>query len=170
VEPIEQYKVEGTCACASMEDPRFAELDKTIEKYGGSPSGLIQVLHKAQSLFGYLPEDVQLYVARSLNLPMSKVFGVSTFYAFFTLQPVGRHRIQVCMGTACYVKGAAALVERLESDLGIQVGGTTKDQRFSLEVARCVGACGLSPVMMIDGEVYAKLKPEELPDILAKYE
>jgi len=170
VEAIGRFKTEGTCACASLEDPRFAELDTVIEKYEGSPSGLIQVLHRAQKLFGFLPEDVQRYVARRLGLPMSKVFGVSTFYAFFTLEPVGRHRIQVCMGTACYVKGAADLVERLENDLGIQVGRTTPDRRFSLEVARCMGCCGLSPVMMIDGEVYAKLKPADLSGILSKYE
>jgi len=158
------------CQCETMEDPRYTLLDDIIERNAQRSGSLIQVLHEAQKLFGFLPEDVQVYIARRMKVPVSKVFGVATFYALFSLKPVGRHRIQVCMGTACYVKGAGELIRKLEENLGVTAGETSKDGRFTLELVRCVGACGLSPVMMVDGEVHAKLKPDDLPAILEEYQ
>ncbi|MDI6823945.1 MAG: NAD(P)H-dependent oxidoreductase subunit E [Bacillota bacterium] len=156
--------------CLEESDPRFARLDEVIERYGRNPSALIQVLHEAQKLFGYLPEQVQMRVARRLGLPVSHVFGVSTFYALFSLRPVGRHRIQVCMGTACYVKGGEQLLADLQERLGVGIGETTADGRFELQAARCLGCCGLSPVITVDGDVYAECKPRLLPAILKKYD
>jgi len=156
--------------CIEESDPRFRRLDEVIERYGRDPSALIQVLHEAQRLFGYLPEPVQLRVARRLGIPVSHVFGVSTFYALFSLQPAGRHRIQVCMGTACYVRGGEQLLAELQDKLKVGVGETTADGRFRLEAARCLGCCGLSPVIMVDGDVYAECKPRLIPAILRKYE
>lgn len=151
------------------EDPRYKELDEIIAQHRGQKSALIQVLYKAQRLFGCLPEPVQLKIARGLGLPMSHVFGVATFYAFFSLRPVGRHRIQVCLGTGCYVKGAAKLVERFQEELRVEVGDTTPDGLFSLEVARCFGCCALAPAVMVDGEAFAKVTPDDIPGIIEKY-
>ena len=150
-------------------DPRFQKLGRVIDGYGRDPSALIQILHEAQKLFGYLPESVHRYVAGALGVPVSHVFGVSSFYALFSLQPVGRHRIQVCMGTACYVKGGAQILEELQSRLGVELGQTTPDGNFSLEAARCLGCCGLSPVLTVDGDVYAQCQVRSLPAILKKY-
>lgn len=156
--------------CIEEADPRFRRLDEVIDRYGRSPSALIQVLHEAQKLFGYLPEPVQAHVAQRLRIPLSQVFGVSTFYALFSLRPVGRHRIQVCLGTACYVKGGEKLLRELQERLKVGVGETTADGRFQVEAARCLGCCGLSPVITVDGEVYAQCRPRLLPAILRKYD
>ncbi len=149
------------------------ELDKrigaVIAKYRGVPSGLIQVLHQVQLAYGYLPKDVLLKVSRGLNVPLSEVYGVATFYAFFSLKPKGKYNIQICKGTACYVRGSAKVIERLEKELGIKAGDTTDDHKFSIEVVRCLGACGLGPVLMIGEDVHARLKPDRIPGILAKY-
>ncbi|MEW6546047.1 MAG: NADH-quinone oxidoreductase subunit NuoE [Bacillota bacterium] len=156
--------------CIEDSDPRFRRLDEVIERYGRDPSALIQVLHEAQKLFGYLPESVHVRIASRLGVPVSHVFGVSTFYALFALRPVGRHRIQVCMGTACYVKGGEQLLAELQERLKVGIGETTGDGRFQLEAARCLGCCGLSPVMTVDGDVYAQCKPRQIPAILKKYD
>ncbi|MBC7341951.1 MAG: NADH-quinone oxidoreductase subunit NuoE [Clostridia bacterium] len=155
------------CKC---EEELFAKLDQVIDQYRGQPSGLIQVLHQAQELFGYLPYEVQERVAEGLGVPLSEVYGVTTFYTFFSLYPKGRHQLKVCKGTACYVRGANNVIDRLEKELGIKPGETTEDRRFSLEVVRCLGACGLGPVMMVDEDVHARLKPDKLPQILSRYE
>lgn len=145
------------------------QLDEVIESYKDQDGALIPVLQQAQEIFGYLPEDIQERIARGLKIPVSEVYGVATFYSLFSLKPVGQYRIGVCMGTACYVKGAADLVSKIETDLGIKVNETTADERFTLEVTRCIGACGLAPVLTVNKDVYGRLTPEEIPDILAKY-
>lgn len=165
----------NTCACqcgkeTSVADERYEKLAQLIEEYRGKPGALIPVLHQAQLLFGYLPEDVQQIVADGLNIPLSEVYGVVTFYAFFSTKPRGKYKIGVCMGTACYVRGAAAVLERLQKELGIGPNDSTADGRFTLEITRCLGACGLAPVMMINDDVYGRLVPDKIPEILAKYE
>ena len=133
---------------------------------------LMPVLQGAQEIYGYLPIEVQTIIAEELNIPLAEVYGVVTFYAQFTLNPRGTYNIGVCMGTACYVKGAGDVLERIQKRLGIEPGGTTPDGRFSLEATRCIGACGLAPVMTIDGEVHAKMDPDKalalLDEIRAK--
>ncbi|MCU0568986.1 MAG: bidirectional hydrogenase complex protein HoxE [Oculatellaceae cyanobacterium Prado106] len=141
-------------------DRRFHTLDITLQRHHYQPDSLIEVLHKAQEFFGYLEEDVLIYIAKSLKLPLSKVYGTATFYHLFSLKPTGVHRCVVCLGTACYVKGSQTLMDRLEEKLGIRVGETTADGQISLLEARCVGACGIAPVMVIDGEVMGHQTPE----------
>jgi NADP-reducing hydrogenase subunit HndA len=126
-------------------------------------------MQKAQEIYGYLPIEVQTIIAREMDIPLEKVYGISTFYAMFTLEPKGKYQIAVCLGTACYVKGSGDVYAKLENTLGLQGGGCTPDGKFSLEACRCLGACGLAPVMMINGEVYGRLTPDQIPGILAKY-
>ena len=135
-------------------------LRELIAAHKQQQGALMPVLQGAQELYGYLPIEVQTIIAEELNLPLAEVYGVVTFYAQFTLNPRGRYNIGVCMGTACYVKGAGEVLERIQKRLGIEPGGTTPDGRFSLEATRCIGACGLAPVMTIDGEVHAQMTPE----------
>lgn len=130
---------------------------------------LMPVLQKAQEIYGYLPIEVQKIIADELNISLSEVYGVVTFYSQFSLNPKGEHRISICLGTACYVKGADKILNALEDRLGIKVGECTADGIFSLDACRCVGACGLAPVMMIDDDVYGRLTVEQLDGILAKY-
>ena len=149
-------------------DVRFASLDQTIEHYHHEPTALIQVLHAAQHLFGYLGTDVLRYVATALKLPLSQVYGVVTFYHFFTMAPRGKHQILVCTGTSCHVRGSKTILERLEQQLGIQEGETTKDNLFSLNTARCIGACALAPAIAIGDDVYGKLSPDKIPRLCQK--
>ncbi|MBO7435611.1 NAD(P)H-dependent oxidoreductase subunit E [bacterium] len=130
---------------------------------------LIPIMQKAQDIYGYLPIEVQTIIAREMDIPLEKVYGISTFYAMFTLEPKGKYQIAVCLGTACYVKGSGDVYAKLENILSLQGGGCTPDGKFSLEACRCLGACGLAPVMMINGEVYGRLTPDQIPGILAKY-
>ena len=143
-------------------DARFASLDQTIDHYHYDPTALIQVLHAAQQLFGYLSADVLRYVAAALQLPLSQVYGVVTFYHFFTMVPRGKHQILVCTGTTCHVRGSKAILGRIEEELGIQQGETTKDNLFSLNSARCIGACALAPAMAVGDEVYGRLSPDKV--------
>lgn len=166
---MDEKKCTG-CNCQSSKDPRYQELAQVIEEYRDMEGALIMVLHKAQEIFGYLPEDVQKIVAKELNLPLSEVYGVTTFYSYFSLKPRGKYRIAVCLGTACYVRGAAELVSAIEKQLNIKVNDTTDDGRFTLEVSRCIGACGLAPVLTINEDVYGRLSADKVPEILAKYE
>jgi bidirectional [NiFe] hydrogenase diaphorase subunit len=142
-------------------DPRFKALDMTMKRHQYSPDALIEVLHKAQSAFGFLEEDVLIHVARGLKLPLSRVYGVATFYHLFTLKPNGAHTCVVCLGTACHVKGSGQLVSALEAELGVQMGETTADGKISLMAARCLGACGIAPAMVIDGAVSGKQTPDD---------
>lgn len=158
------------CCCHDHDlDYRYQRLDEVITQYKDMPGALIPVLHQAQLIFGYLSKDVQIRIAEGLGVPLSEVYGVVTFYSFFSLKPQGKYTIGVCLGTACYVKGAAALVEALEQNLGIKVGDTTDDGMFTLSITRCLGACGLAPVLTIDEDVYGRLTPEKIPEILERY-
>lgn len=155
------------CQCGN----RAAILDRIAEfaRDNKNEESLIHVLHIAQKLYGYLPLEVQDVVAREMNIPLARVSGVVSFYSFFTPQPRGRHTIRVCLGTACYVRGGKKIVERLGRTLGVQVGDTTRDGLFTLEVARCIGACGLAPAMSIDDVVYKQVSPDKLDRILDRY-
>lgn len=146
-----------------------AKLKEIIASYKGTPGCLMPVMQQAQDLYGYLPIEVQTLIAEGLEIPVEKVYGVATFYAQFTLQPKGKYNISVCLGTACYVKGSGEIYEKLQELLGIKGGECTADGKFSLNACRCVGACGLAPVMMINDDVYGRLTLDQLPGILAKY-
>nr|HPO60498.1 NAD(P)H-dependent oxidoreductase subunit E [Exilispira sp.] len=135
----------------------YDELKQYIDTVKSKPGILISVLHKAQGLFGYLPVEVQKFIAMQLNLPFSQVYGVVTFYNFFSMKPKGKHVINVCLGTACYVKGAEKVVTNFEDALHIKMGETTSDKMFTLSSARCFGACGLAPAVMVDDEVYGQV-------------
>jgi NADP-reducing hydrogenase subunit HndA len=144
---------------------------KDICKQFNNQSGeLINVLHKAQHEFGYLPAEVQEVIAHELKMPVAKVYGVVTFYTFFTMLPKGKHPISVCLGTACYVRGAEKVLDELKKTLDIKVGETTPDGKFSLSCLRCVGACGLAPVVMVGEKTYGRVSPEGIKDILKEYE
>lgn len=159
------------CGCGAESEAVLQERIRTLAReYRGKEGSLIQVLHMAQTIYGYLPIEVQKIVADELGLPLSQVSGVVTFYSFFSTQPRGKHTIRVCLGTACYVRGGKKIVERLQELLGVGVGDTTADRKFTLEVARCIGACGLAPAMSIDDTVYKQVKPERLASILARYD
>jgi len=141
-------------------DERYKAIDRTVKRFDSRQDALLEVLNTAQETFGYLPEEVLSYVARQLRVPLSRVYGVATFYHMFTFEPLGEHTCVVCTGTACYVKGADRIVQTLSEEFNIQAGTTTPDGLFSLMVARCVGSCGLAPVVLLDGEVRGKETPE----------
>ena len=145
------------------------ELDAVIEELRGEEGALMPIMQRAQDIYGYLPLEVQRYIALGLDIPVSEVYGVATFYSQFLLNPKGEHPVSVCLGTACYVKDSGKLMERLETLLGVKNGEITADCRFSLDATRCIGACGLAPVLTIGEDVYGRLEPAELDGILAKY-
>lgn len=147
----------------------YAKLDEYIDGLENTEGALIAVLHKAQSIFGYLPQEVQSHVGKKLNIPAAKVNGVVTFYSFFTETQKGEHIIQVCLGTACFVRGAKDNLEKLEEKLEIKAGQTTPDCKFSIDGLRCVGACGLAPVIIVDGKVYGRVTADQIDSILAEY-
>ncbi len=147
-----------------------AALDAVIAQHKGEAGALMPVLQKAQDIYGYLPVEVQNEIASGLGIPVSEVFGVTTFYSQFLLNPKGQYPVAICLGTACYVKGAGKLMEAMETLLGIENGGLTPDFKFSLEATRCIGACGLAPVLTIGEDVYGRLTPDMLKGILAKYQ
>lgn len=152
-------------------DARFKLIDRTLKRFQYQQDALIEVLHTAQEAFGFLEEDLLVYVAHQLRLPLSWVFGVATFYHFFSLKPQGEHNCIVCMGTACYVKQAAEVVAALQAAYGIKAGQTTPDGKFSVSTARCLGSCGLAPVLVLDGEVLARQTPESaLEEVRRKLE
>jgi NADH:ubiquinone oxidoreductase subunit E len=162
---------ETECKCQELtEEEKFSQLRDVICEYDRQESNLIQVLHMAQAIFGYLPKNVLTYIASEMDLPLSKVSGVVSFYSFFSTQPQGRHTIQVCLGTACYVRGGKKIVEKLRELLKIDVGGTTEDRRFTFIVMRCIGACGLAPAISIDGTVYKRVNPNKIQNILDRYQ
>ena len=146
------------------------KLKEICRSFKNDPGELINVLHKVQHTFGYLPAEVQEVVAEELNVPLAKVYGVVTFYSFFTMTPKGIHPISVCTGTACYVRGAEKVLEEFKRILKVQVGDTTPDGKFSLSCLRCVGACGLAPVVMIGEKVYGRVSPDGVIDILNEYQ
>lgn len=147
----------------------FDELDIFIESLDNNPSELIAILHRAQAIFGYLPMMVQMHIANKLGFNVSRVYGVVTFYSFFTMEPKGQNVISVCLGTACFVRGSGKLLEKLEELLHIKNGETTPDGKFTLTTLRCVGACGLAPVVQINEKTYGNLTVDDLEGILAEY-
>lgn len=157
------------CECCAQQKQKFDEIANIIDLYKDKEGSLIQILHLAQEIYGYLPLELQKMIAGSLNIPLSEVSGVISFYSFFSSVPRGQHTIRVCLGTACYVRGGKKLVERLQDLLKIRVGQTTEDGKFTFEVARCIGACGLAPAMMIDDEVYKQVNINKLESIISKY-
>ena len=148
---------------------KLDELNAFIQQHKDDKGALMPVMQKAQELFGYLSLEIQSVIAEALNVSVAEVYGVATFYAQFSLEPKGAYVIGVCTGTACYVKGAQAVLEKVESELNIPTGKTTKDGKFTIQDTRCLGCCGLAPVMTINEDVYGRLKPEDIPGILAKY-
>ena len=152
-----------------ISEANYQKIKDICASFNNNPGELINVLHKTQEVFGYLPEEVQQVVADCLGIPVGKVYGVVSFYSFFTMQPKGKYAISVCLGTACYVKGAEKVLDALQKELQISEGGVTPDGKFSLDVLRCVGACGLAPVMTINGKTYGRLVPEQIKTILADY-
>lgn len=145
------------------------QLEEYIAEHGKERGTLMPTLQKAQEIYGYLPVEVQTMIATGLNVPLSEVYGVATFYSQFSLFPKGQYKVSVCLGTACYVKGSGEIYDKIQDILKIGGGETTPDGKFSLADCRCVGACGLAPVMMINDDVYGRLTPDMLPDIFAKY-
>ena len=152
---------------------RQEDVDKIKEicaSFNNDPQELINVLHKCQEHFGYLPAEVQEVVSNELVVPVAKIYGVVTFYSFFTMTPKGKHPISICMGTACYVRGAEKVLEEFKKELGLQVGQTTPDGKFSLSSLRCVGACGLAPVVMVGDKTYGRVAPDDVRNIIKEYE
>jgi len=148
---------------------KLEQIAAVIAKFEANPSNLIMILHAAQGIYGFLPYEVQKFIADKMDIPVSEVSAVVSFYSFFSTKPKGKHSILVCMGTACYVRGGEKLVDALQKHLNVDVNGTTEDGKFTLCVARCIGACGLAPAMMIDETVYKAVNPNKLESILSKY-
>lgn len=146
------------------------KIDEICKSFNSDPGELINVLHKVQGTFGYLPAEVQEVVAEKLNISVAKVYGVVTFYSFFTMIPKGKHPISICTGTACYVRGAEKVLDEFKKELKIEVGETSGDGKFSIACLRCVGACGLAPVVMVGEKTYGRVAPEMVKDIIAEYE
>ena len=155
---------------AEFSQEQLAQVDEIVQKNREKPGALIPVLEDVQSALGYLPVAIQVKVAQGLNIPIADVYGVVSFYSFFTMEPKGRHSIRVCVGTACYVKGAQRLFEKLSSKLNVEKGGCTEDRRFSLETVRCLGVCGIAPVIVIDEEAHGLLEAKTVEKILDQYE
>lgn len=155
------------CDVGNMtEQEKFALLTEVMNDYEYRESNLIQVLHLAQAIFGYLPAEVQKFIAQEMKLSLSKVNSVLSFYSFFSTQPKGKYTVSVCLGTACYVRGGKEVLNKLKEVLGIEVAETTEDKMFSLSVMRCIGACGLAPAMSINGRVYKQVSPNKIQGIL----
>lgn len=156
----------GVC---KLDNEKLKELSSYIDNLEEKEGSLISVLHKAQDIFGYLPEELQIFIANKLDITAAKVFGVVTFYSYFTMEPRGKHVISICMGTACFVKGAEKVLEEFRKQLKVKDGFSTEDGLFTIDILRCVGACGLAPVVVIDGMVYGKVKVEDVEGILSQY-
>lgn len=157
------------CGADGTKDEKRTKLDNIIEKYKNTKGALIPVLHEAQDVYGYLPLSVQKVISEGLNIPLAEIYGVITFYTQFSLNPKGKYKIQVCIGTACYVKGSGLILEELKQELGIDVGECTEDGKFSLDACRCIGACGLAPVVTVNDEVFGRLSKGDGKKILAKF-
>lgn len=155
--------------CADAQE-KAKKLDAIVEKYKDTRGALIQVLHEVQEVYGYLPLEVQRAVSEKMNIPLAEIYGVVSFYTQFSIYPKGKYQINVCMGTACYVKGANEILDKFRTRLSIDVGECTEDGKFSLEACRCIGACGLAPVVTINDDVYGKLVADDVDAIIDKYE
>jgi NADH:ubiquinone oxidoreductase subunit E len=159
------------CCCegGSEEQTKYEQIAQVIDAYKDRPGSLIMVLHAAQQIYGYLPIELQKFIADGMGLALSEVYGVVSFYSFFSTKERGAHTLRVCLGTACYVRGGKKLVDALQDKFGMVVGETTPDKNFTFEIARCIGACGLAPAMMVDDKVYKQVSPAKLGPILAAY-
>jgi NADP-reducing hydrogenase subunit HndA len=160
-----------SCACKNgvPAAPQFELIDSIIEAHKHEKGALIPVLHQAQEALGYLPEDVQAYIAEKLNVHLSEVYGVVSFYSLFSTEPKGKYKISICLGTACYVKGAGEIMAEFEKQLDIKVGQTTEDGHYTLEGCRCLGCCGLAPVLMVNDNVHGRLTTKDVGEIIKKY-
>jgi len=147
----------------------IARVDEIIDNLKNKPGSLIPVLTGCQGVLGYIPVELQEYIGKRMNIPASDIYGVVTFYSFFTMIPKGRHTIKVCMGTACYVRGIGEILNRIRTGLNLNIGATTPDRRFSLEAVRCLGACGLAPVMVVDSTTHGGVSPDNVLEILENY-
>jgi len=156
-------------SCCENKYEEVTEYIKSVLDPEHPQSQLIAILHFAQEKYGYLYPELMEHIAQVTLVPAAEIFGVATFYGYFKLKPQGRHHISVCMGTACYIRGAAQILEAVEEKLGIKVGDTTQDMLFTLDETRCIGACGLAPVVVIDDKVYARVEPKQVDAILAEY-
>jgi NADH-quinone oxidoreductase subunit E len=150
-------------------DKSSTDVKNLVEKWKDKKGNLIMILHELQNHYGYVPRELSLQLSRMLDVPLARIYEVLTFYNFFKLEPPGKHRISVCMGTACYLKGASHILEEVKNILNVKEGQTTEDGVFSLDVVRCLGCCGLAPVVMIDEKVYGKVKKSEITEIISKY-
>ncbi|MBN1969241.1 MAG: NADH-quinone oxidoreductase subunit NuoE [Candidatus Delongbacteria bacterium] len=157
------------CESTHINKDQKAQILEICKNFRNDAGELINVLHKTQHLIGYLPREAQEIIAEGLNISVAKVFGVVSFYSFFTMEPKGEHPISICTGTACYVRGAEKVLDEFKKQLKIQVGETTEDGKFSIDCLRCVGACGLAPVVMVGEKVYGSVKPEDVKHIIANY-
>ena len=156
-------------AVIKLSEAKVNFIKDVCKSFGNKPGEVINVLHKVQGEYGYLPAEVQELVAKELGIPVSRVYGIVSFYSFFTKTPKGEHPISVCLGTACYVRGAEKVLDELKRQLGIGVGEVTPDGKFSLTCLRCVGACGLAPVIEVGDKVYGRMTPDRVKDVLAEY-
>lgn len=159
----------STALSAEEKERAYDQISNVIDLYKGKKGSVIQVLHLAQEIYGYLPLELQQFISEKMDKPLSEISGVVSFYSFFSEVPRGRHTIRVCLGTACYVRGGKKIVEYLQDKLGVELGGTTDDGKFTFEIARCIGACGLAPAMMIDNTVYKQVNVNKLDKILEQY-
>ena len=170
MQPLEKTD-EKSCSCHDgFTAEQWQKIDEVIQQYRNKAGALIPVLEEIQEVTGYLPIPVQRRIALGLKVPFSEVYGVVTFYSFFTMVPRGRHTVRCCLGTACYVRGGKKNLDRLLGLLKVREGETTEDRRFSLETVRCLGACGLAPVIVVDDDTYRQMKPSNIPEILKSYE
>ena len=159
--------MDNKCQCGG--DQKDERMEKILKPYKQDKSNLIQILNDVQEAYGYIPRDAQLAISEYLGVPMAEIYGVITFYSRFSLKPKGKYNVAVCLGTACYVKGSEKILDKLKEKLGVDVGQTTKDGKFSIEATRCIGACGLAPVFTVNGEVYGKATPELLEKVIDEY-
>lgn len=164
-----EHQQAKSCGGTAEADEKLMKVKSAITQFKMIKGALIPVLHEVQDIYGYLPEDVLRLVSAELHLPMSEIYGVASFYHFFSLTPKGENVIHVCLGTACYIKGAQAVLDRLSTELKVPVQGTTEDNKFTLEATRCLGACGLAPVMTIGEKVHGRLVANSIPKILKEY-
>ncbi len=156
-------------AVIKLSESKVNFIKDVCKSFGNKPGEVINVLHKVQGEYGYLSAEVQEVIANELNIPISRVYGIVSFYSFFTMTPKGRYPISICLGTACYVRGAEKVLDEFKRLLNIQVGGTTEDGKFSLNCLRCVGACGLAPVLTIGDKVYGRMTPDKVKEVIAEY-
>lgn len=159
----------GTDVQIELPKEKFDQLEEFIESLETTEGALIEILHYAQRIFGFLPRDVQLFISRKLGIPGSEVYGVVSFYSYFTTRPQGEHTVSVCTGTACFVRGAGKILDRVRLNLGIDTNETTSDGAFTLKDVRCIGACGLSPVITVDDKVHGRLGEEAVDEIIQSY-